>query len=167
MLVCMCVRQWNTDTCTHYCRSACTCSEGRGWSLRSALLMMAREAKLQLHATLCWAPHPAPVLAPNLHSRLQSLFPTPGYGTKTSFSWLVMVMQKKWRNTARECGAMIRNAKNPKGNTFLLLVRKEAKGRERITPTELPGTHWTPEKGLIVILVCKHNPVVGLFVNSM
>lgn len=144
-LVRTCARQWSMDTCTHYCVSLYTCWEGRGWRQPFTGLMMQGERRLSLFATPLLAAHHAPASAPGLCCHPQSQASTPGCGTRSFCSWLATGMPKGWKNTARECGARIKNAKRPNGS-MCPRVRREGKEKKMRTPTEHRGTRWTPEE---------------------
>lgn len=163
MLVCTYVRRWNTDMCTHCYVSLYMCSEERRWNQQSTWPMMEMGQKQRLCVTLPWVPHHAPASAPNLWHHPWHQAPTPGCGTRNSSSWLAMGMLKKWKSTVRECGALIRNVKRLKKSMFLWLVRREWKEREERTPTELPGTPWTPEESRdsLHIHTCTHTQSKG------
>lgn len=163
MLVCTYVRRWNTDMCTHCYVSLYMCSEERRWNQQSTWSMMEMGQKQRLCVTLPWVPHHAPASVPNLWHHPWHQAPTPGCGTRNSSSWLAMGMLKKWKSTVRECGALIRNVKRLKKSMFLWLVRREWKEREGRTPTELPGTPWTPEESRdsLHIHTCTHTQSKG------
>lgn len=163
MLVCTYARRWNTDMCTHCYVSLYMCSEERRWNQQSTWPMMEMGQKQRLCVTLPWVPYHAPASAPNLWHHPWHLAPTPGCGTRNSSSWLAMGMLKKWKSTVRECGALIRNVKRLKESMFLWLVRREWKEREGRTPTELPGTPWTPEENRdsLHIHTCTHTQSKG------
>lgn len=149
MLVCTCARQWNMDTCTLCYESHFMCWGVRGWRQPPTGPRAGRRNPPS-------AATPLQASAPGLWCRPQARLPSPGSGTKISFSWSAMEMQREWKSIAREFGAPVKNRRRTNADMLRWAVRREGKDEPMRTPTEHQDTPWTPEESRHWILLLPH-----------